>query len=74
MTGLLAWIVDAFIVVPVGFVVLWVIEGMFGDIGLLRYAVWFGLWVAYWEGWHSSPRGATPGEMALGIQRSRQEP
>ncbi len=69
MSGLLAWIVDAFIVVPVGFVVLWVIEGMFGDIGLLRYAVWFALWVAYLQGWHGSPRGATPGEMALGIEK-----
>ncbi len=71
MPGCLAFIVDLLIVIPAGVILLWIVESAVGNLGILELAVWIPLWVVYYKGWRGSPRGATPGEMALGIEKEQ---
>ncbi len=71
MTGCLGWLVDLLIVIPVGVVLLWIVESAVGNLWILELAVWIPLWIVYYRGWRGSPRGATPGEMALGIRKEQ---
>ncbi len=71
-TKLLAMLVDAVIVLPLGLVLAAMLGISLDGPGLVL--AWLVLWIVYDALWSNSPRGRTPGELATGYQRPEKKP